>query len=153
MYKYVFKTEETDKMRGGSSLICHFSDDPVLVYGKLKTLFGEPLYETASLEEHFYYCISAQGESGNEICIYAYSGSSGPAVGGFHDEESIKAANQLVELVQKTKPTDYDYVGYYLDTNSKISQGIKNGVPYYEEEILELSDEEFSELQKKIYGI
>lgn len=153
MHEYVFKSEKTDKIPGGSSLICHFSDDPVLVYGKLKSLFGEPLYETENYEDQFLYCISSQDEAGKEICIYAYSGGSGPAVGGLQDESSIKAADKLVEFVQKALPADYDYTGYYMDGCCKISQGIKNGVPYYEEEVMELSDEEFNELYKKVYGL
>ena len=29
---------------------------------------------------------------------------------------------------------DYQYEGYYQDLDLKISMGIKNGVPYYNEE-------------------
>ena len=32
---------------------------------------------------------------------------------------------------------DYQYEGYYLDLDSKITMGIKDGVPYYNEEFCE----------------
>lgn len=84
----------------GSSLICNIELHPVIVYGKLKSLFGEPTIETKNLEEQYYYCLSVQMESGKRICIYAYSGGSGPAIGGLTDVDSKMAAQKLLEMIK-----------------------------------------------------
>lgn len=109
----------------------------MLVYGKLKSLFGEPTIEMKNLEEQYYYCLSAQIESFKKIYIYVYSGGSGPAIGGLADEESKMAAQKLLEMIQDADMVDYHYEGYYLDTSSKVEMGIKDGKPYYEEEFCE----------------
>ena len=56
-------------------------------------------------------------------------------------------------MIQQAAPTDYDYVGYYLDGPSRIREGIKNGVPYYEEVGLgDLSQEEFEKILREVRG-
>lgn len=135
MHEYQFVLEkDQSKIPAGSSLICWIDVEPVLVYGKLRRLFGEPTYETLSLENQYCYCLSAKDESGRELCIYAYNGSSGPAVGGLHTKESGLAAEQLLKMIQSAPTADYSYEGYYLDGSSKISMGIKDGIPFFSEE-------------------
>lgn len=121
-----------------------YGEQVALVYGRLRGLFGEPLYEEEDTENQYSYCIIATAEDGKEIVLDAYSGPSGPAIGGHHDEESRAAAAQLVKYIQQAVPADYEYEGYYMDGPTRIRQGVKNGVPYFEEE--ELSDEEMEEL-------
>lgn len=42
---FEFNLEKSAEIiRAGSSLICHVSEDPVLYYGKLQSLFGKPTY-------------------------------------------------------------------------------------------------------------
>ena len=151
-YRYQFKTESTmDKLiHLGSSKICNISNDfslkqDALFYGKLRRLFGEPIYETKNLEEKYAYCITTTAEDGKEIVLEVYSGSSGPAIGGLQDQESKTAANQLKETIQKAAPADYDYIGFYYDGPSKVHMGVKNGVPFGEEEELEWEELEWDD--------
>lgn len=122
-FKYQFKTIDDKEKISGSKIFniidgfpSDYSEQAVLIYGKLKTLFGEPLYEEK-------------------------------------DVESREAAHQLLEMIQQADPTDYDYVGYYLDGPSRIQEGIKNGVPYHEEvELDDLSEEEMDAIFREVMG-
>lgn len=152
-FKYQFKAVDDLKKMSGSKIIniidgfpSDYKEQTVLIYGKLKTLFGDPLYEEEDVENQYAYVVVTTTEDGREIFLNVYNGSSGPAIGGEQDEESRKAAYQLIELIQQAVPADYDYVGYFMDGPSQIREGIKNGVPYYEEEELDdFSDEEMDE--------
>lgn len=142
-FKYQFKAVDDLQKIGGSNIMNiidgfppDYNEQTALIYGKLKTLFGDPLYEEEDLENQYTYVVATTTEDGREIFLNTYRGSSGPAIGGQQDEESRKAAYQLAEMIQQATPTDYDYVGYYMDGPSRIREGIKNGVPYYEEEEL-----------------
>lgn len=58
-----------------------------------------------------------------------------------------------MEMIRQAAPTDYDYVGYYLDGPSRIQEGIKNGVPYHEEvELHDLSKEEMDAIFREVAG-
>ncbi len=62
----------------------------------------------------------------------------GPAIGGLNNAESLQAAETLKKLIEESEEVaDYQYEGYYQDLDLKISMGIKNGVPYYNEEFCE----------------
>lgn len=159
-FKYQFKTVSDQKKIGGSNIINiiegfppDYIEQAVLIYGKLKTLFGEPLYEEKDLENQYTYGVVTTTEDGREIFLHAYNGPSGPAIGGQQDAESREAAYQLSELIQQAAPTDYDYVGYYLDGPVRIREGIKNGVPYFEEIPLDdLSEEEMDKIFREVRG-
>ena len=108
--KYEFKAESMETLKntmGGTSLIRNMIEGGgidsyekgILCLGQLKTLFGEPLYITEDLEDQYSYCISATDESGKKIYLHAYSGPSGPAIGGNHDEDSRQAADELAKLI------------------------------------------------------
>lgn len=142
-FKYQFKAVDDLQKISGSNIMNiidgfppDYNEQTALIYGKLKTLFGDPLYEEEDLENQYTYVVATTTEDGREIFLNTYRGPSGPAIGGQQDEESRKAAYQLSELIQQAPPTDYDYVGYYMDGPSRIREGIKNGVPYFEEEEL-----------------
>lgn len=150
MYEYSLE-KSADVIQAGSSLICRVSEEPVVYYGKLQSLFGKPTYETEDLEDQFNYCLTAKDESGETVVIYAYSGSSGPAIGGCRDAKSMEAAKQLAEKIHNASVTDYSYTGYYLDGQLKVNMGIKDGIPYMEE--LKMPEEEFKEVCKKMFGI
>ena len=159
-FTYQFKTVDDKEKISGSKIFniidsfsSDYSEQAVLIYGKLKTLFGEPLYEEKDVENQYTYGVVTTTEDGREIFLHAYSGPSGPAIGGRQDEESREAAHQLVEMIQQAVPTDYDYVGYYLDGPSRIQEGIKNGVPYHEEvELDDLSEEEMDAIFREVTG-
>ena len=73
-----------------------------------------------------------------KIYLEVYEGSSGPAIGGLNNAESLQAAETLKKLIEESEEVaDYQYEGYYLDLDSKITMGIKDGVPYYNEEFCE----------------
>ncbi|MDE7417146.1 MAG: hypothetical protein K2N44_12765 [Lachnospiraceae bacterium] len=150
---------DTEKLAFGSN-ICNFIDNYVdygnkfsLVYGKMKALFGQLVYETENLENLFSYCILATSEDGEEVYLGVYCAGTGPAVGGEQNEASKKAAMALVDYVWQAETVDYEQKGYYMDGPTVLEFGIKNGVPYYNESELELSEKEFSELYAKLYGI
>lgn len=162
-YQFRLETdqEKVNEVLFGTSKICNIIDgfprdymeQTVLVYGRLKGLFGEPAYETLNYEDQYSYYIFATAEDGKEIFLNIYSGPSGPAIGGQQDKESAAAADQLVQIILQTEPVDYDYVGYYLDGPVKIHQGVKNGVSFMEEEELDPEDEEFKELVRQVTGL
>lgn len=127
------------------------TDASAMAYGQLLTLFGEPLYVTENLENQYSYVICAKKADGFEIYLNVYSGPSGPSVGGC--EGSEEAAVALAAYIRTATPTDYEYVGYYMDAPCKVKMGVKNGEPYVEEEMLKLTDEEFVALYNKLYGL
>ncbi|MBD5476639.1 MAG: hypothetical protein HDR17_11770 [Lachnospiraceae bacterium] len=154
--KYEFKAESMETLNnviGGKirNIVEGYGLDSyekgILCLGQLKTLFGEPLYISDDLEDQYAYCISATDETGKKIYLHAYSGPSGPAIGGNHDEDSRQAADELAKLITGAEVTDYDYEGYYWDGPSAVKMGVKNGEPYNEER--ELSEEDFKELYDK----
>lgn len=121
-----------------------------LVCGKIKALFGQPIYETENMENLFSYCILATSEEGEEVYLEIYSAGSGPAVGGMSDEKSRKAAKALADYIRQAEPVNYTYKAYYLDGPTVLEFGIRDGVPYYNETELRLSEEEFSELYARL---
>ena len=142
-FTFEFKAESKDKLPMGSK-ICNiidgfpkdYSEQTALVYGRLRKLFGEPLYESEDLEEQYSYCISAVRD-GKTVYLEAYSGSSGPAIGGEQDKDSRDAASELVRFIQQAEAANYDYRGDYYDGPSEVRMGVKNGVPYFEENEIE----------------
>ena len=109
--------------------------ESVIAYGRLRALFGEPNYETQNSEDAYSYILFVEPESSEKIYLEVYEGSSGPAIGGLNNAESLQAAETLKKLIEESEEVaDYQYEGYYQDLDLKISMGIKNGVPYYNEE-------------------
>ena len=119
---YIFQSmKDTEKLTDSSKLynfIEGFSDYEnqfSLICGKIKALFGQPIYETENLENLFLYCILTISEEGEEIYLNIYCAGSGPAVGGMQDEKSRKAAKALVNYVWQAEPVNYTHKAYYLD--------------------------------------
>ena len=109
--------------------------ESVIAYGRLRALFGEPNYETHNSEDAYSYILFVEPESSEKIYLEVYEGSSGPAIGGLNNAESLQAAETLKKLIEESEEVaDYQYEGYYQDLDLKISMGIKKGVPYYNEE-------------------
>ena len=121
-----------------SSNLTNLDLEPVIAYGRLRALFGEPNYETQNSEDAYSYILFVEPESSEKIYLEVYEGSSGPAIGGLNNAESLQAAETLKKLIEESEEVaDYQYEGYYLDLDSKITMGIKDGVPYYNEEFCE----------------
>lgn len=142
------EAEQADSAGDSSSRIrglCPMDErEFALVYGRLLTLFGQPRYLSSDLENQYCYSIEAVDEQNNIRYLQAYSGSTGPAVGGGGEELDRLAADQLVKLVRSAEPSDYEYTGYYLDGPCKVYMCVKCGQALYEES--ELTDEDFREM-------
>ncbi len=154
--EYTFTKVNDEEKIWGTSKICDIysyleAENQALAYGQMLTLFGEPLYTTENLENQYSYVIEATDSTGNVLYLNAYSGPSGPSVGG--PDGAGDAANALAQYIKAAAPSDYEYEGYYMDVPCKVKMGVKDGKPYTEEEILNLSDEEFVELYNKLYGL
>lgn len=128
-----------------------FEEKAAVAFGQLKRAFGEPMYISENMEQQYEYQIIAEDENGKNIYLSVYSGSSGPSIGGA--DVAIEAAEKLAEYIRGMDTVDYDYKGYYMDAPAVIKMGIKDGSPYYGAEELELSDEEFTKLYKKLYNL
>ena len=123
---------------GNSSNLTNLDLEPVIAYGRLRALFGEPNYETQNFEDAYSYILFVEPESSEKIYLEVYEGSSGPAIGGLNNAESLQAAETLKKLIEESEEVaDYQYEGYYLDLDSKTTMGIKDGVPYCNEEFCE----------------
>lgn len=158
--KYTFQSVKDGENLVFGSNICSLINDYAdygkkfsLTYGKIKALFGEPVYETENLENLFDYCILAEAENGEKVYLNVYCAGTGPAIGGEHDEASQKAAKALEDYILQAEPVDYARKGYYMDGPTVLEFGIKSGVPYYNESELVLSEEEFSKLYAELYGL
>lgn len=154
---YTFRSVKDTEKSTDSSKLYNFIEDFVnyedqfsLICGKIKALFGQPIYETENLENLFLYCILATSDEGEEIYLDIYCAGSGPAVGGMQDEKSRKAAKALVNYVWQAEPVNYTCKAYYLDGPTVLGFGIENGSPYYNETELRLSEKEFAELYTRL---
>ncbi len=106
-----------------------------LFIGKVITLFGQPEYWSENNEDMCSWAVDGVNEAGEEICLEIYYGASGPAIGGDSEAESQKAAQELMELIKKTEPTDFHHESIYEDFGVKVEMGVKDGVPYYNSEM------------------
>lgn len=152
MSKYTFKVDIENKTNTGSCGLQRIYEDSskdVLVLGQMITLFGQPQTISENFENQYSYSILAEDENGKTVPLSVYSGE----IGGLDDEASKQAAKELADYIKSAVPSDYDYVGYYMDVPVKVKLGIKDGKPYQGGEPLELSDEEFSQLYKKLYDL
>ncbi|RKJ43565.1 hypothetical protein D7X98_15135 [bacterium 1XD8-76] len=154
---YTFQAVKDMEKLADSSRLCNFIESFAdygnqfsLICGKIKALFGKPIYETENVENLFLYCILATSEEGEEVYVDIYCAGSGPAVGGIQDEKSGKAAKALVDYVWKAEPVNYTHKAYYLDGPVVLEFGIRDGAPYYNETELRISEEEFSELYARL---
>lgn len=154
---YTFQAVKDMDQLVGSSKICNLIESFTdcenqfsILCGKIKALFGQPVYQTENMEDLFSYCILATSEEGDEVDLDIYCAGSGPAVGGMSDEKSRKAAKALVDYIWQAESVDYAIKAYYLDGQTALSFGIKDGVPYYNETELNLSEKEFRELYERL---
>ena len=151
---YTFQSVKSMEILTDSSKLYNFIEDFSdygnqfsIICGKIKALFGQPIYETKNLENLFSYCILATSE---EVYLDIYCAGSGLAVGGISDEKSRKAAKALVDYVRQAEPINYAYKAYYLDGPTALEFGIRDGAPYYNETELRLSEKEFRELYARL---
>ncbi|RKI94339.1 hypothetical protein D7V94_02030 [Parablautia intestinalis] len=144
------KLADSSKLYNFIESFADFGNQFSLICGKIKALFGQPIYETENLENLFLYCILTTSEEGEEVYLDIYCAGSGPAVGGMQDEKSRRAAKALVDYVWQAEPVNYAYKAYYLDGATTLEFGIRDGAPYYNETELRLSEKEFRELYARL---
>ena len=154
---YTFRSvKDTEKSTDSSKLynfiegFADYENQFSLICGKIKALFGQPIYETENLDNLFIYCILATQEEGEEVYLHIYCAGSGPAVGGMQDEKSGKAAKALADYVWQADPVNYTHKAYCLDGPTALEFGIRDGAPYYSETELKLSEKEFRELYTRL---
>ena len=154
---YTFQSVNNMENITGSSKLCSFIENFAdygeqfsLICGKIKALFGQPIYETENLENLFSYCVLATSEELEEVYLNIYCAGSGLAVGGMSDEKSRKAAKALVDYVRQAEPINYTYKAYYLDGPTALEFGIKDGTPYYNETELSLPKKILRELYARL---
>ncbi|MBP5609558.1 MAG: hypothetical protein J6X66_14995 [Lachnospiraceae bacterium] len=140
--KYTYKviTDKNEYVKWGpDAKICNIYDShtggtgekDILTFGQLKRLFGAPAFITENMENQYQYYILAIDENGKTYHLSAYSGPSGPSIGGnVTDMKLIEAAKVLAGYIRDADTEDYDYSGYYMDANLKINCGIKDGKVY-----------------------
>ena len=155
--EYSFETSKNLNLIAGTSKIDnillwpHSDDDMVKVQGQLLKLFGEPIYITPNLENAYIYVIVASDNTGKQFILSVYCGPSGPAIGGDKKIEGIQnVVERLKQYIQQAEPVDFEYVGYYLDTGSKITYEIKNGIISYSS--VQIKGEELEKAHKLVYG-
>lgn len=144
------KSADSSKLYNFIEGFADYGNQFSLICGKIKALFGEPIYKTENMENLFSYCILATSEDEEEVYLDIYCAGSGPAVGGMQDEKSRKAAKALVDYVRQAEPVNCTYKAYYLDGPAALEFGIRDGVPYYNEAELKLSEKEFRELYARL---
>lgn len=153
---YTFQSVKNMEKLTDSSKLCNFiegfsdGNQFSLICGKIKALFGQPIYETENLENLFFILYFNDIGRGEEVYLDIYCAGSGPAVGGMQDEKSRRAAKALVDYVWQAEPVNYAYKAYYLDGPTTLEFGIRDGAPYYNETELRLSEKEFRELYARL---
>lgn len=103
------------------------------IYGSIRALFGEPIFQNIPDGILYSYCIEAKNAEDNVIYLEVYHGPTGPRIKGYLGDEGIQAANGLSELIAGTKPADYELSFFNLDGPSEVEFGVKNGRPYWNE--------------------
>jgi len=140
MYSFSVQKNETELF--GSSkvenLVLFSEYNEVQIQGRMKALFGEPLYETENYEDAYTYVIQATDSGGENVYFTVYQGGSGSAIGAKSNSKQLQdALKDFKQLLRDTVPVDFLYEGYYMDAYVKIKQGIQNGLPFFEETEIE----------------
>lgn len=140
--KYSYKKVNDPKAALMTSNILHatsLEEETVAQFrGALITLFGQPQRTSQNFEEAYGYIIKATNSTGQSWILTAYEGPGGPAIGGDTEKDSIEeVAQDLLNLIEATKPADFEDVGYYEDTGSTIRYGCKAQVCFYQESTTE----------------
>lgn len=136
MYKFERKKLSSGKTMAGNNVaeILELDDDQAfqaVFLGKVKTLFGEPDYSTADMEDLYSYEMIAIDENQTEIPLEIYYGPSGPSIAAPTDEEHEQAVLELAQMIMDAKPSDYEIRCVYEDVGVTVIMGVKQGQPYY----------------------
>ena len=141
--KYQFRALTIDEEKGvGTMGNCYrfIGDFPKIdglyfarIYGSVRALFGEPIYQNIPDGILYSYCIEAKGAENNVEYLEIYHGPTGPRIKGYQGDKGIQAANEVSKLIIETEPANYESSFFNLDGPSKVAFGVKNGQPYWNE--------------------
>ena len=92
------KTQAWQVYRKTAAILQTLDLEPVIAYGRLRALFGEPNYETQNFEDAYSYILFVESESSEKIYLEVYEGSSGPAIGGLNNAESFASCWNSEEI-------------------------------------------------------
>lgn len=142
--KYHFESIDDDEILDSYQFMTMIAGYPskyeeqcAVIQGKLLTLFGEPLYESADYEYAYDYAIKATDGSGSTWYLSVYQGYYGPAIGTYSTgDEMPEIVYVLYNEIMAASPSDFQYDGFYTETPSKIRAGVANGKAYYSEEVI-----------------
>ena len=139
--KYDFKTIEDSNLIFGTGKLLNppfpetmddYAKQSASFRGSLLHLFGQPLEKSNLADEAYLYVIEAFDDKGNTWILSAYQGPSGPAIGGdILDDSILPVAEALLQLIEVTKPAEFEEVLYYQDGDSTITYGCKDGECYW----------------------
>ena len=152
-FESVKDEERVNSWNAGSKIrdlgnILSDTNSMVLTYGRLQYLFGEPLYSSDDFENAYDYFILCTDEEGNTYQLTAYSGPTGPAIGGDSDDPKLaEVAEELEKYINAADYVDYDYEGVYYDYDVTVKFGIRDGVPYMEDGEMDEEDFDLSEFE------
>ena len=154
---FKFESLQDNNLIQGSSFFMDFGDSEVMtteetaiLEGKLRTVFGEPWYQSENAENSISYIIKATDSDGKSVILEVYN------VGMFHigapdqDDFARQAAEALIAYVNTAEPCDYERTIYYLDYFVQMDISVKNGVATVEQS--EISEEKADELFDKWWG-
>ncbi len=141
--EYTFRTVSDSQVASGTSKLSvpreiveagKFGDYRASFRGSVLALFGPPLYTSDLADEAYDYVIEATDRNNKSWILTVYEGSSGPSIGGDSSDDSIMpAATALLNLIQSTKPADFEATIYDDDTDNTVTYGCKEGRCYSNE--------------------
>ncbi len=145
--------QDIDLMQGSYFMDFDLDSNEVqtaLTEGKLRAVFGEPVYESENYENSLNYIVKATAADGTTRILTVYN------MGVIHigaevqDATARAAAKELIAYVNAAHPADYERTVYYLDFDVQLDIAVKDGVATVRPS--EMSEEKMQELIMQWYG-
>lgn len=154
MYKFRKATSEEKKemykmLYGGEWVynIGEASEEKYALFlGRVITLFGKPDNLSEDWENMYNCSVIAEDEQGNKLLLEVYHGPGGPSVSMPTEHNNIdltsyeQAKKELIELILKTKPSDYEWDSVYEDIPVNVKYIVKDGKAKVESEFPDMSE-------------
>lgn len=147
----LIKTDDDSALMNTGALraLCETSqEEMMLAVGRVFNCLGEPVWISENSENWFWYSVLFDG-----VPFWIGGDSLAVLIGGADTPETRAKADELAAYIMCFEPKDIHYEAYYLDYMALEIFEIKNGVPNYHSRMLDLTEEEFNELFKRLYGI
>ena len=154
---FKFESLQDNSLIQGSSFFMEFGnadvmtmEETAILEGKLRTVFGEPWYQSENAENSISYIIKATDIDGKSVILEVYNSGMIHIGSSQKDGFAKKAANALIDYVNAAEPCDYERTVYYLDYYIQMDISVKNGVATVKQ--TEISIEKSDELFDKWWG-